>query len=286
MGAADRSVSGFARWLTAERYAETTTAQYRHYASHAERWCIENGETLARARVPTLRAWWDSLSPGPTTRRTAHKSLTLFYQFIGRNVKGLDEAVPLVPQPRGKPRPIASDEHLAFIGAAHELGGVHEIVGVLFATTGCRFNELRRARRQQFDLHGAEWRIVGKGSRRSGPRARFFPLHSDVIPVVAAYFVEARTIDYLFPAEGPSTFPHIGERRFREIFRVILDQAGLPRTVVPHRLRHTFATEALGRGVDVRVLQELLGHDTLASTQIYTAVTPEQMRVAVDSGPS
>lgn len=273
----------FGRWMSTERYAATTIVQYCHYVVRAEGWALAFGVPLWRAAPETLRAWWDTLPAGPTTRRNARKALVLFYQSLGKTKNpALD--IPVVPQPRGKPRPIASDEHLAFIAAAHDLGGIHEVVGVLFATTGCRFSELRTARREQFDLAAAEWRIAGKGSRRSGPRARIFPLHGDAVPIVRRWL--RRTSDHLFVAEGPSTVPFIGERRLREVFRAVLDRAGLPRSIVPHRIRHTFATEALERGADLRVVQELMGHESLATTQVYTAVTPARMRDAVESMPA
>ncbi|MCP4614300.1 MAG: tyrosine-type recombinase/integrase, partial [Planctomycetes bacterium] len=70
----------------------------------------------------------------------------------------------------------------------------------------------------------------------------------------------------------------IGERRIQHLIKKYAQQAGISGRVFPHMLRHTFATHMLNGGADLRVVQELLGHANLASTQVYTHVTRSQMR--------
>jgi integrase/recombinase XerD len=278
-----RGVTGFEQWLHLARYSPDTITVYSHYARRAEVFAKAHGQSLTRATTDVLRAWWDTLPASTATRRNARKALVAYYRSLGRRLNPAED-IPSIRQPKGKPRPYASKDHLTLIAAAHELGGIHEVTALLWATTGARFSEVRKARREQFDLHGLEWTCVGKGVGLQGPKERILPLHSLVAPIVRCWFLESGSPDYLFPAQGPSSVPYIGTRKLREIFHEVLDAAGLPHSIVPHRVRHTWATDALERGVDLRAIQEILGHESLGTTQIYTEVRIEMMRAAVEGG--
>ena len=121
-------------------------------------------------------------------------------------------------------------------------------------------------------------RLFGKGGKQ-----RVVPLGSYARRAVDAYLVRARPT---LSARGPSTpalFLGLRGRRMSrqaawEVIHRAAERAGLAASVSPHTLRHSFATHLLEGGADVRVVQELLGHSSVATTQIYTLVTADTLR--------
>lgn len=121
-------------------------------------------------------------------------------------------------------------------------------------------------------------RLFGKGGKQ-----RIVPLGSYARAAIDAYLVRARPI---FSARGAST-PALfvgarGQRMSRQnawlVIRAVAERAGLGIEISPHTFRHSFATHLLSGGADVRVVQELLGHSSVATTQIYTLVTADTLR--------
>jgi len=121
-------------------------------------------------------------------------------------------------------------------------------------------------------------KVTGKGNKQ-----RIVPLGSFARTAVDAYLVRARPV---FAARGPST-PALflgarGARLSRQsawlVIQAAAERAGLAEHVSPHTFRHSFATHLLEGGADVRVVQELLGHASVATTQIYTLVTADMLR--------
>ncbi len=121
-------------------------------------------------------------------------------------------------------------------------------------------------------------KVTGKGNKQ-----RVVPLGSYARAAVEAYLVRARPV---FAARGPST-PALflgarGARLSRQsawlVIQAAAERAGLAEHVSPHTFRHSFATHLLEGGADVRVVQELLGHASVATTQIYTLVTADMLR--------
>lgn len=121
-------------------------------------------------------------------------------------------------------------------------------------------------------------RLTGKGSKQ-----RIVPLGSYARSAVSAYLVRARPVLSLRGRSTPALFLGVrGARLSRQnvwlIIRAAAERAQLSVDVSPHTLRHSFATHLLAGGADVRVVQELLGHASVATTQIYTLVTPDALR--------
>ncbi len=163
------------------------------------------------------------------------------------------------------------------------------LVEVAYAA-GLRISELAGAVVSQLDLRRGELRVLGKGRKE-----RIGLLGRPAIAALEAYIEDARG-ELLARRREPGPEPEqlflnhegaaIGVRglRFRidRLFRI----AGLPEGVSPHTLRHSFATHLLDGGADLRVVQELLGHESLATTQIYTHVSAARLRAAyVDAHP-
>ncbi len=157
---------------------------------------------------------------------------------------------------------------------------------------GLRISELASLTVGSVDLRRGEVRVMGKGRKE-----RVSLLGRPACAAVARYLEEARPVLAALVAPAPEDagvspradngtlfLNHLGDPigvrgiRFRlERLRIA---AGLPEGVSPHTLRHSFATHLLDGGADLRVVQELLGHESLATTQIYTHVSPARLRAA------
>ncbi len=146
---------------------------------------------------------------------------------------------------------------------------------------GLRISELAGARLGTLDLARAEIRVAGKGRKE-----RVGLLGRPACAALAAYLADGRptlleragpggTWDALFLNHRGAP---LGARGIRYRLRRAADRAGLPRDTTPHTLRHSFATHLLDGGADLRVVQELLGHADLATTQVYTHVAPARLR--------
>jgi integrase/recombinase XerC len=154
----------------------------------------------------------------------------------------------------------------------------HALLEFLYAS-GARVGELVGLDDDAVDLDSRSARLFGKGSRQ-----RLVPLGEPVRASLARWLTEGRpalvggTTSVVFcAADGRRMDP----RTVRRIVERSATAAGLPR-VTPHTLRHSYATHLLEGGADLRSVQELLGHEALATTQIYTHVSREQLRSAYE----
>jgi integrase/recombinase XerD len=147
---------------------------------------------------------------------------------------------------------------------------------VLYAT-GLRVSELVNLRTNQVNLNQGVIRILGKGNRE-----RLIPLGEEAVRWVSDFIAGPRgeilldrQTDYLFPTRR-------GDRMTRQAFWHIIKRyaarAEISKDLSPHTLRHAFATHLLNHGADLRVVQMLLGHSDLSTTQIYTHVARERMK--------
>jgi len=147
-------------------------------------------------------------------------------------------------------------------------------------STGLRVSELVGLDTDNVDLGSGMIRARGKGMKE-----RLVPVGSVAITAVAEYVGEERP-KLLRPLAGESVKAlflnrdgtRLSARSVRRVLGRYTRRTGLPSRTSPHTLRHTFATHLLDRGADLRSVQELLGHESLATTQIYTHVTTERMR--------
>jgi integrase/recombinase XerD len=150
------------------------------------------------------------------------------------------------------------------------------ILEVLYGA-GLRVSELTGLDVDDLDLEGGSVRVVGKGGKE-----REVPIGRHAQHAVGAYLSRARPSLAGQRTRGALFLNTRGGRLSRQacakLLAVYATRAGIGRRVSPHDLRHSFATHLLEGGADVRVVQELLGHSSVATTQIYTLVTKEHLR--------
>lgn len=232
-------------------------------------------ETLAQTSIADLRAFLAHRRSGGLTNASAARELSAVRAFL--KFAGGDSAQP--PRLRGPrvkkglPRPISPDEAIALADEVAEdarepwIAARDLAVLLLLYGAGLRIGEAMALTGAILPL-GETLRVTGKRDK-----TRIVPLLPQVREAIEDYArrcpYRAASGEILFRgARGGPLSPAIIRRSVRAA-RVRL---GLPDRTTPHALRHSFATHLLGRGADLRALQELLGHASLSSTQIYTAV--------------
>lgn len=141
---------------------------------------------------------------------------------------------------------------------------------------GLRVSELVNLRVEDVDL-GQRLVMVQEGK---GAKDRNLPMPAKIVEPLRLWLA-GRTSGWVFPSPR---FPgrRLSIRFVQLLIKAIAKRAGLAKRVTPHVMRHSFATRLLWSGADLREVQELLGHSSVAITEIYTAVVPERLRGAVD----
>jgi site-specific recombinase XerD len=146
----------------------------------------------------------------------------------------------------------------------------------LFYSTGIRISELASLNVHDIDPYSETLRVIGKGSKE-----RVCPVGGPALEAISRYRQAAKvTTGPLFINKSRLRLStHAIEMQMKKYLRF----AGLPMTMTPHKLRHSFATHLLDNGADIRSLQILLGHANLSTTQVYTHVSTERLKAAYDA---
>lgn len=175
------------------------------------------------------------------------------------------------PQKRSKPLPIilSRDEVLQLINAAPTQKS--KLMIQLLYASGLRVSECLNLKATDLELdQGFGWVRHGKGDKD-----RMFLVPEELAKDFKQYLKDFAG-QYVFGSDKPPT-----PRNAQKIIKRAAANAGITKPVTPHKLRHSFATHLLENGTDVRVIQKLLGHSDLSTTQIYTQVSREQLRNVV-----
>jgi len=286
VSADDRAlVDRFLDMMAAEAGASPNTlAAYRN---DLERSAEAMGGRLGSADtdiVSTLGEQWRELAPSTVARRSA--VLRRFYGFLVDEGYRKDDPSSSLPRPRFErplPRILDSDEVSRMFAEAEDRAASGSPIPVrnlalleLLYGSGLRASELVTLPRNSL-RKGQPFLIL----RGKGAKERLVPISSRAEAAVDRWLeqVEAKSM-WLFPS-GKS---HLSRVRLFQIVRQMAADAGIsPERVSPHVLRHAFATHLLSGGADLRVLQSLLGHADIATTQIYTHVDSARLVELVNS---
>lgn len=227
----------------------------------------------------------ERVESGAKPRSTARQlsSFRRFYRHIVR--EGLRDTDPTadIEMPRigrSLPKTLTEEEVEALLNAPNTdepLGHRDRAMLELLYATGLRVSELINLRQSQINFNQGVLRIVGKGDRE-----RLIPLGDesqrwlrDFINGPRMEILLERQTDFLFPTRRGN---RMTRQAFWHIIKRYAEKAGIRRKLSPHSLRHAFATHLLNRGADLRVVQLLLGHSDLSTTQIYTHVARERLK--------
>jgi integrase/recombinase XerD len=299
-----RLLDEYDTWLAVERgLALNSLSAYRRdlrrYAAYLRDLDITDprgvDEAVVVAYVQTLEQARDDDGNVRFARASVARALVAvrsFHRFcVDEGLVDTDpsEEVGARPVPQGIPKALTEPEVEALLGAVPGDGPRalrdRAILETLYAA-GLRISELVGLDREDVDLSSGLLRVLGKGSKE-----RIVPIGRAARTVLGAYLTGGRP-ELERPrsrtrADGEAVFLNArGGRLTRQgcwkIVRAAGERVGLTSRLSPHVLRHSCATHMLEHGADIRVLQELLGHASLSTTQVYTKVSPERLRDVYD----
>ncbi len=248
---------------------------------------LQFGETPLPEVSPSLiRSWLASLKDEGLSSRSVNRkisSLKSFYKYQLRN--GVVEQSPMnaITSPKASKRlPVYVEqrdiatlfEEIAF--PADWEGDTDRLLLAIFYHTGMRLSELVNLRERQVDVSNRTLKVLGKGNKE-----RVIPVSPVLVEYIQAYSRQKRVL-----LEAPDTVYLLvnskGKKLYAQyVYRAVRKYLGQVTTVdkkSPHVLRHTFATHLMNSGADLNSVKELLGHASLAATQVYTHNTIEKLK--------
>jgi integrase/recombinase XerC len=286
-----KNVRSFLEYLEVERnYSPNTLRSYdsdlHHFISYLR---ANNIHSLEEVRKNLLRLYLSSLlDEGLTKKSVVRKiaSLRSFFKYAKRlKLVTTNPTLTLVSPKLEKRLPSFLDEPAIkrlfdAIDTTTPVGRRDAAILELFYSTGMRLNELIQLDVDDVDVAGGVVKVTGKGSKQ-----RILPVGRRALQALQAYGADRRNQTL---ARNPGTDQSAlfltpkGARCYpRAVIRMVKSYIGKVSELEkqsPHVLRHTFATHLLNRGADLRAVKELLGHESLSTTQVYTHVSTEQMK--------
>jgi integrase/recombinase XerD len=284
---ADPVVNRFLDAVWMERgLSANTLAAYRADLTALARWLEQKSVPIIKTTRNDLLAFiaW-RVEAGARPRSTARQlsSFRRFFRYLSREGVVREDPTAQIAMPkigRSLPKSLSEDEVESLLTAplvTDPLGHRDRTMLEVLYATGLRVSELVNLKHNQVNLNQGVLRIVGKGNRE-----RLIPLGEEAVRWLQQFvqgpraeILLERQTDYLFPTRR-------GDRMTRQAFWHIIKRyarkAGVQKELSPHTLRHAFATHLLNHGADLRVVQMLLGHSDLSTTQIYTHVARERMK--------
>lgn len=269
------------------------------YGSRLERfaaWCEREDVDARAADVRTVRSYLAELSRDQVSARTlaAHLSaIRSLYRWMAAEGIVEGDAVSAIASPklpRDLPGVLTTQQVEALLKTPDTStpAGLRDaaMLELLYAS-GARISELAALNVESISWSERTLRLWGKGSKE-----RIVPLYRRALDVTRLYIEEGRP-ELLARAKRRdlATGPHpllisargnrMSAAMLRRRFHTLATLAGIPADIAPHAMRHTFATDLLEGGADLRSVQELLGHASLSTTQIYTHLTPDRLKRAV-----
>ena len=287
-----RAVKDYLRYLETSRGASASTVKnYRHYLASFQSWAEANKVTKiaqlsGEDAVDYQLALLDSAGV-KRNRATVNYYLiavrALLKYLIGRDLRVLPpEKITLGKVPSRQINFLDRAEVLLLIEVAGDDSRIgrrnRAIIAVLFSS-GLRVSELTNLKRNQVNLATGEFSVRGKGGK---VRPGF--LSEEALDELGGYIdTRADTSPYLFIRHHQNSLldskkNHLSDRTVQRLIGQAAIRAGVTQNVTPHQIRHSFATDLLRNGADLRSVQAMLGHSSITTTQIYTHVTDRSLR--------
>lgn len=286
----ERRVGEFCTYLRDVRNLSPNTIRaYETDLQALVEWARREGVDPFHVSHVQIREWLAELRGAgyATTTQNRHLSAvrSLYKWLVSRDITDEDAAAAVASPKLSKRLPGTlsdSDVGRLLSACSNDPEGLRDraLIELLYAS-GARISEVSALDVRDVDVRQRQVRLFGKGSKE-----RVVPLYPRAVEAVQAYVKDARPS--LACCSGRATnalfLSSRGNRMsaaaLRERFERLVELAGLDPSITPHAMRHTFATQLLDGGADLRSVQELLGHESLSTTQIYTHLSVERLKAA------
>lgn len=280
-------VRAYVRYLKLERnYSPNTLEAYRHDLGHLLAYCHREEKDVLQMKLEDLQhfaAGIHELGIGPTSQARILSGVRSFYRWLLLDGRIDADPTELLESPRlGEHLPevlttAEVDQLEASIDLSKPEGQRNRaIIEVLFSC-GLRVSELTHLRLSDLFLDEGYIRVMGKGSKE-----RLVPISNRAIRELELWFydrnlmtIKAGEEDYVFLNRRGA---HLTRTMILIMVKRQAEAAGIQKTISPHTLRHSFATALLEGGADLRVIQAMLGHEDIGTTEIYTHIDTTTLR--------
>jgi len=250
-------------------YSQKTRKAYLHHIERHINYFTNYPKELDENHI---REYMLHLIDEKKVSRSYHNQAVSAIKFLYDNVLKMPKVVSSLPRPRKERKlpVILSREDVKRL--IQSVGNVkHKAILMLAYSAGLRVSEVVRLRVE--DIDSKRWMIHIRASK--GRKDRYTVLSNVVLEVLKEYWNKYRPKNWLFPGAKESN--HITTRTVEKILENARQKAGIPKHITVHTLRHSFATHLLESGTDIRYVQELFGHKSLKTTEIYTHVSEKDI---------
>lgn len=261
-------------------YSNNTIASYTNDLNHLSNYLDK--KNILKLTVRDIEKYIHSLSDlAPASISHTISSLRSFYNYYIKLGKITDNPMDSIRQPKlGKHLPsyltIEEVDKLLDIKIENNFDARNKAILELMYATGLRISEVVSLEFNNIDIEECIVRVMGKGSKE-----RIVPINDVALEALETYIKEYRPQMLIGNIHNYIFVNNHGKMMTRQgIFKMIKSECakkGIDKNISPHTLRHTFATHLLENGADLRIIQELLGHSDISTTQIYTHLTNEKL---------
>lgn len=285
----NKLATDFLEYLEVEKNrSEKTIENYDHYLKRFLAWAkIDDPKDLNDDLVRKYRIFLNRLespSEAPLKKSTQNYHVIALRSFlkylVKRDIKALaPDKIELAKQ---TPREVEflEQEELERLLSAPEGNNLKSLrdkaILELFFSTGLRVSELCKLNRLSMDLNKGEFSVRGKGDK-----IRVVFLSAPARDALKAYLTKRIDVDealFISRRKGQAEVYRLTPRSVERLMQFYAVKAGIMKKVTPHTIRHSFATDLLRAGADLRSVQALLGHSSITTTQIYTHITDKHLR--------
>lgn len=263
----DLAIEKFKIWLQANRYSENTIRSYIDGVKIFLRG-VENGENTTEITnenvITFMQQYAYSKNVSVSWQRLIINAIKLYFSTIENKKLQIDSLI----RPRKDillPNVLSKEEVTAIIKSTANIK--HQCMLSVIYSCGLRRSELLKMKPEH--IQSERGLLLIKAAK--GRKDRVVPLSAKILELLRSYYKIHRPTTWLF--EGQHKGEQYSERSLSEVLRQAATKAGIKKPVTLHWLRHSFATHLLESGVDIRYIQELLGHNSSKTTEIYTHVS-------------
>ncbi len=289
-----RRIREFLEYCEVEKqHSPLTVRNYDHYLRRFLTWSDANGvhspEQITIDTVRQYRLWLNRITEhGDGLKRITQNyhviALRAFLKYLAkRDIKTLEASKIELGKTEGRTVEFLTHQEVQRLRQAaggHSVSAIRDraILEVLFST-GLRVSELTSLDTEQVNTERGEFMVRGKGDK---PRLVF--LSREASEWLETYLAKRVAMKPLFTRSATLKNEPDGEdlrltpRSIQRIIKKYSAKAGIVKDITPHTLRHSFATDLLHNGADIRSVQQMLGHASITTTQVYTHVTNQQLR--------